>query len=82
MEANLKTPGTCADFEPELPGQLELPEGWDSPAEEKTAVQKFLYPDEDELTSDFAVSALLAARSRSCVDAYDNYTRTYLLLHA
>ena len=82
MEAHLKNSGTCADFEPELPGQLELPEGWDSPTEEKTAVQKFLYPDEDELTSDFAVSALLAALSQSCLDAYDNFTRTHLLLDA
>ena len=47
---------THADFEPELPSQIDLPEGWEKPSEEKTAVQKFLYPDEDELTSDFAVS--------------------------
>ena len=45
-----------AEFEPELPSQIDLPEGWEQPSEEKTAVQKFLYPDEDELTSDFAVS--------------------------
>lgn len=45
-----------AEYEPELPSQINLPEGWEQPAEEKTAVQKFLYPDEDELTSDFAVS--------------------------
>ena len=45
-----------AEYEPELPSQIDLPKGWEQPAEEKTAVQKFLYPDEDELTSDFAVS--------------------------
>ena len=46
-----------AEFEPELPSQIDLPEGWESPDEEKTAVQKFLYPDEDALTSGFAVSS-------------------------
>ncbi|CAL5221550.1 g3763 [Coccomyxa viridis] len=43
------------EYEPELPSQINLPDGWEEPAEEKTAVQKFLYPDEDELTSDFAM---------------------------
>ncbi|BDA43370.1 Sec-independent protein translocase protein TATC, chloroplastic [Coccomyxa sp. Obi] len=40
-------------YEPELPGQLDLPEDWDSPNTEKTAVQKFLYPDEADLPNDF-----------------------------
>ena len=52
-----------AEFEPELPSQIDLPEGWEQPSEEKTAVQKFLYPDEDELTSDFAVSPFLISEA-------------------
>ena len=54
-----------AEFEPELPSQIDLPEGWEQPSEEKTAVQKFLYPDEDELTSDFAVSPSLMTGAAS-----------------
>lgn len=47
-----------AAYEPELPGQMELPEDWDQTPEEKTALQKFLRPDEADLPSDFAVSAM------------------------
>lgn len=46
-----------ADYEPELPSQLNLPEDWDNPSSEKTAVQRFLYPDDDELPDNFEVSA-------------------------
>lgn len=50
-----------AGYEPELPGQLDLPEDWDSPNAEKTAVQKFLYPDEADLPNDFEVRLMLAS---------------------
>lgn len=43
--------------EPELPQQLQLTDTWDQRMEEKTAVQRFLQPDEEDLPNDFAVSA-------------------------
>ncbi len=53
-------------YEPELPGQLDLPENWDSPNNEKTAVQKFLYPDEADLPNDFEVRLVLPAWLTVC----------------
>lgn len=52
-----------AEYKPELPSQLDLPEDWDSPDLKKTAVQKFLYPDEAELPDDFEVRSCFMCKS-------------------